>query len=161
MNRLRRSEYVPPMAEADARRLRGVPSSWEQAVAESAVEGLQKRADGLVVLLERAGRERDAAEMRCRIALLQRADQLHRHASAIETAAGLYRALAIFAQDQEQQEPSLEHERIWAQAGLLEDPLTVMHGPAFRETAALRNRAYRLLAAGVARLGRATTRAAR
>jgi hypothetical protein len=148
MNRLRHAEYVPPPPEATARRLRGLPASWEQPILESAVEGLQKRAAALAVCLEKSGRKREADELRRRIAVLERADELHRHAGDIETLAGLYKALSTFAREDERPD---EHERAWAQAGLLEDAMTVTHGPAFRETCVLRNRAYRWLAAAVAR----------
>jgi hypothetical protein len=155
MNCLRRSEYVPPMAKSESRSLRGLPASWGQPIVESTVESLQRRGFALVATLRRAGRTSEAAELRRRIALLERADELQRHASDLETVAGLYRALATFAHEQEL---PAEHERTWAQAGVLEDPLSVVHGPAFRETATLRNRAYRLLAASVARSGRLPAR---
>jgi hypothetical protein len=95
---------------------------------------------------------RDAAELCRRVELLDRADELHRHASDVETVAGLYRALATLAQEQVRAE---EDERTWLQSGVLEGLAPLAHGPAFRETAALRNRAYRLVAATVARYGRA------
>lgn len=147
VNRLRHSAYTPPMPESDARHLRGLPTCWEQPIPESALEGLEERAGVLAARLEKAGRKRDADELRRRVAILQRADALHRHASDVETIAGLYRALATFTGEHE---PAGEHERMWAQAGVLEDPMSVTHGPAFRETAALRNRAYRWLVAAVA-----------
>jgi hypothetical protein len=145
------------MAEADARRLRGTPACWEQSIPESAVDGLRMRASALAATLKRAGRDRDAAELRRRLALLERADELHRHASTIETIAGLFRALATFAHEDER-EPADERERTWLQAGMLEEQPSAVHGPAFRETAALRNRAYRLLADAVERQGRAARR---
>ncbi len=148
MSRLRFAEYVPPMAESDARLLRGLPACWEQPIVESGVEGLEERALVVAVRLESRGRKRDASELRRRIALLQRADELHRHATDVETIAGLYRALATFAHVDQR---ALERERVWAQAGMLEDPMCILHGPAFRETAALRSRAYRWLAAAIAR----------
>jgi hypothetical protein len=152
MNFLRRSEYVPSMAESDTQCLRGTPRSWEQQIEESAVEGLRSRAYALAAALKRAGREREAAELNRLVALFERADELHRHASDVETIAGLYRALATLAHEQV---PAAEHERTWQQSGVLEGSAPVAHGPAFRETAALRNRAYRLVAATVARYGRA------
>jgi hypothetical protein len=152
---LRRSEYVPPMAQADARRLRGTPGHWDQQIAESAVEGLRRRAYALATSLKRAGREREAAELNRQVALLERADELHQHASDVETVAGLYRALATLAHEQV---PAVEDERTWLQSGVLEGSVSGAHGPAYRETAALRNRAYRLVAATVARLsGRRVT----
>jgi hypothetical protein len=148
---------VPPMAESDARALRGTSACWEQAIVESAVDGLRRRASALAKALKSAGRKRDAAELQRRLVLFERADELHRHASDLETIAGLLRALSIFAHEHERD----EHERAWLQAGMLEDRPSVVHGPAFRETAALRNRAYRLLAEAVAWQGRAARRAAR
>lgn len=135
------------MPESDARQLRGLPASWEQPIAESALEGLQRRAEALACGLQRAGRKREAGELRRRVALLARADELHRHAADLETLAGLYRALSALAGEHE---PMGAYDRIWTQAGALEQPMAAMHGPAFRETAALRNRAYRSLAAAVA-----------
>ena len=136
------------MPESDARHLRGLPASWGQPIAESALEGLQGRAKAIAGRLERGGRNREADELRRRAALLARADELHRHASDVETIAGLYRALTVLAGARE---PVGDYDRTCAQAGLLEEPMAVAHGPAFRETAALRNRAYRSLAAAVAR----------
>jgi hypothetical protein len=146
---LRRSEFVPPMAESDMRHLRGTPRWWEQQIPESAIEGLRRRANALETALRRTGRERDAAELCRQVALLGRADELHQHASDVETVAGLYRALAILAHEQA---PAVEQERTWLQSGVLEGTASLAHGPAFRETAALRNRAYRLVAVTVARL---------
>jgi hypothetical protein len=152
---LRRSEYVPPMAESDTRRLRGTPRSWEQQIAESAVEALRRRANALATALKWAGHERDAAELHRVVALFERADELHRHASDVETVAGLYRALATLAHEQVR---AVGQERTWLQSGVPEGaaPLAapLAHGPAFRETAALRNRAFRLVAATIARLSR-------
>jgi hypothetical protein len=140
------------LAEAEARLLRGLPACWEQSIPESALEGVQERAKNLAARLEGAGRKRNAQELRRRIRILERADELHRHASDVETIAGLYRALSAFARVHE----SIgEHERAWVQAGLLDDPMSVAHGPAFRETAALRNRAYRLVTAAMACYSRA------
>lgn len=152
MSLLRRAEFVPPMAEPDARQLRGLPVSWEQHIAESAVDGLCRRAEALAAVLEAVGRRRDATELRRRLALLQRAEELHGHAADVETIAGLYRALSALSCEQEQGGP---YERTWAQTGVLDDPISAVHGPAFRTTAALRNRAYRLVAATIARLGHA------
>ncbi len=151
MNLLRRSEYVPPMDQSESRRLRGLPSSWEAPVAESAVEGLSRRARALAAGLAVRGRRRDAEELLRAVALLERADELHQHASDVETLVGLYRALAAFAGERE---PVVASERTWAQAGVLADQPPSVHGPAFRETAALRNRAFHSLAARLSRLAR-------
>ncbi|HXX68705.1 MAG TPA: hypothetical protein VEK07_16075 [Polyangiaceae bacterium] len=142
------------MAESVTRHLRGLPPSWEQAIAESSIDALRKRTYALAGWLERLGRGREAEELRRRVAVLERADELHRHASDIETIAGLYRALATFSGEHE---PVRGQQRTWAQAGALEAPTSAMHGPAFRETASLRNRAYRWLAAAVAQHGSART----
>jgi len=151
MNRLRHCEYVPAVPESEARHLRGLPASWDQAIEESALEGLQGRAKTLAGRLERGGRKSEADELRRRAAVLARADELHRHASDVETIAGLYRALSALAGEHE---IVSDYDRTWAQAGVLEEPMAIAHGPAFRETAALRNRAYRSLAATVARYAR-------
>lgn len=139
------------MPESDARPLRGLPPSWEQSIVESAVESLRRRAGTLAGRLERGGRKREADQLRRRAAVLARADELHRHASDLETIGGLYRALSTLAGEHE---PLSDYDRTWAQAGTLEEPMAIAHGPAFRETAALRNRAYRSLAATVARYAR-------
>lgn len=136
------------MPGPDARRLRGLPACWEQGIVESAVDGLTKRADALAIALAKRGRKREADELRRQVSLLERADELHRHASDVETLAGLYRAIATFAHEHDQ---VTEESLAWAQAGTLGDHAsTIGHGPAFRETAALRNRAFRLVAAAVA-----------
>ena len=149
MNGLRYSDYVPPMARQDVRLLRGLPSSWEQSVGESSVEGLEKRANAMALALARRGRRRDADDLRRRVSLLQRTDELHRHASDVETIAGLYRALELFAH---QCDPAVASSLTWTQAGALAaDTAPLPHGPAFRETAVLRNRAFRWVVAGLAR----------
>jgi hypothetical protein len=135
------------MCSEDARRLRGLPPSWEQAVPESAIDGLKKRAESLAVALTRRGRRAEADELRRRAALLERADELHRHASSLETLVGLYRALAVFARERD---PEVERLFVWAQAGM-DQPSSAGHGPAFRETAALRNRAFRWLSTALVR----------
>jgi len=155
MNRRLQCEYVPAMAEPDARHLRGLPPSWEEPIVESALDGLQRRARTLARRLERGGRKAEAAELRRRAAVLARTDELHRHASDLETLGGLYRALSTLAGENEL--PS-DSDRTWAQAGVLEEPMAIAHGPAFRETAALRNRAYHSLAASVARYARSAWR---
>jgi hypothetical protein len=85
-----------------------------------------------------------------RLALLERADDLHRHADSLETLAGLTRALQLFS------EPGVrmpEEERVWLQTRSPGgDEESWGHGPAFRETAALRNRALRLVAAAIAKV---------
>ena len=155
MNRFRYCEYVPSVPESEARHLRGLPASWEEPIEESALEGLQGRAKTLAGRLEKGGRKREADELRRRAAVLARADELHRHASDLETVAGLYRALSILAGERE---VVSSYDRSWAQTGVLQEPTGVAHGPAFRETAALRNRAYRSLAVTVARYARAHAR---
>ncbi len=67
------------------------------------------------------------------IALLERVDELHRHAEDVETIAGICSALTPFAEGD----------------SALPDA-TNAHGSAFRETALLRNRAYRWVEAAVA-----------
>jgi hypothetical protein len=149
VNRFRHCQYVPPMAESDARRLRGLPAGSEQAVAESGIDGLKRRADALALALVQHGRRREADELRRRVSLLERADELHHHASDLETLAGLYRALAVLAHERD---PALEGSLPWAQVGALEDNASPTgHGAAFRETAILRNRALRWVAAALAK----------
>jgi len=143
------------MPEAEARHLRGLQASFEQAFEESALEGLQVRAKTLAGRLESCGRKGEADELRRRAAVLARADELHRHAFDVETIAGLYRALSTLAGEHHL---ASDGDRTWAQTGALEEPMTVAHGPAFRETAALRNRAYHSLAATVARYSRVLSR---
>jgi hypothetical protein len=146
------------MAEPDARRLRGLPPFWEQSIPESALDGLRERAYALATWLESIGRKPQADELRRRATLLERADELHRHASDVETVAGLYCALSTLAGERQ---PAVRYNRTWLQAGMLEEPMAVMHGPAFRETAALRNRAYRWLAEGIAHYVKVAARKAR
>lgn len=138
------------MPESEARHLRGLTRSWEQPIVESALDGLQRRAETLARKLERGGRKTEAGELRRRAAVLAHADELHRHASDLETIGGLYRALSTLAGEH----VGTDCDRTWTQAGLLEEPIGGAHGPAFRETAALRNRAYRSLAATVAHYAR-------
>jgi len=152
VNRLRSSEYLPAPAEADARLLRGLPGSWQAAVAESSIDALSKRARGLAAQLTGRGRRGEAAELLRRVSLLERMDELHRHASNLQTLAGLYVALATFS-GENSGEPEQGTHRTLAQTGLLADDQTTS-GPAFRETAALRNRAFRLVASCVARYAR-------
>jgi hypothetical protein len=98
MSRPRYREYVPSLPSADARSLRGLPASWEEPCVESAVDALEMRARLAVASLRKLGRAREAAELSRRLALLERADDLHRHADSLETLAGLTRALALFAE---------------------------------------------------------------
>jgi hypothetical protein len=153
--RLRLSEYVPPLPEHDMRVLRGLPTTWSQAVAESAIDALRERGAALASVLVARGRPRDAADLRRRVALLERADELHMHAASVETAAQLYRALLSFAKkDESKQEASFEASRVWLQAGALPGQLASAHGPAFRKTAALRSRAFRWLEQAIAKYTR-------
>jgi hypothetical protein len=149
MGHRRYRDYVPPMPSEDARRLRGLAPSWQRPIDESEVDGLQKRAGALALALRRAGRRRDADELSHRLALLERADELQRHASNLETLVGLYRALAVFAHEDE-----LDDSHVWAQTGALAEEAGDAHGPAFRELTGLRNRAFRLLSSAVATYSR-------
>jgi hypothetical protein len=116
---------------------------------ESAVDGLKRRAGALAVALRKRNRTHEAAELTRRLELFARADDLHRHAESLDILVDLYRALAVFA---EEREPTTADSIVWAQTGALDDDAPpVAHGPAFRETAALRNRAFRLVASAVAR----------
>jgi hypothetical protein len=130
--------------------LRGLPPHWEQRIVESAVDGLLQCAMGLARALEKQGGKAEAQELRRRTLLLERTDELHRHASSIETLVGLYRALRVFGQERD---PALENALTWVQSGAFGEK-GAPHGPAFRETAALRNRAFRLVAAGLAKYSR-------
>lgn len=151
MDRLRFSETVPSLPESDARLLRGLPSSWEEPIRESSVDGLLRRARAMAGASSAAGRAHEARELRRRISLLERADDLHAHAADVETLAQLYRALAAFV---EPGAPDVaDASRTWLQAGAVAGAPSSAHGPAFRETAALRSRAYRWLLAMVARAG--------
>ncbi|HXX40346.1 MAG TPA: hypothetical protein VEP50_19690 [bacterium] len=138
------------MRSEDARRLRGLPSCWEEGIIETTVDGLQKRADALGRALAGRGRKREADELRRRVLLLDRADKLHRHAADVETLVGLYRALTVFTNERE---PTITDSFASAQTGGADAPPSC-HGPAFRETAALRNRAFRLVAAALAKYAR-------
>jgi hypothetical protein len=131
------------MLGRDAQRLRGLPTSWEQRIDESAIGAIVERAEARARALAKLGRRHEADELRRRVALLRRADELHGHASDVEALAGIYRALAVFAG-----EPLQADARTWIQAGMHDEPI---HGPAFRETAALRNRAFRAVAATLTR----------
>lgn len=117
---------------------------------ESAIDALLRRGRAAASGLSAAGRSREAGELWRRITLLERADELHRHASDVETLAQLYRALTTFS---EEPEGELEPSRAWVQAGAAEGA-GLGHGPAFRETAALRRRAFRWLQAAMARSAR-------
>lgn len=140
------------MPARDARRLRGLPAAWEQPIVESSVDALAKRAEALASRLRRHGRKREAEGLMRLLALLERVDGLHRHAGDLETLTGLYRALSAFAGEGD---PAAEERFVWAQTGALgDDASPVVHGPAFRETAALRNRAFRLVASVLAKYAR-------
>jgi hypothetical protein len=152
MKRLRACEYVPSPAEDDARLLRGLPLTWEAAIDESALDGLQKRAAVLATSLAARGCPRDAADLRRRLALVARAAALHEHAANVETLAQLYRALSAFAKPGDR---PIDASRVWVQSGALAEMPAAVHGPAFRETAALRNRAFRWVEEAVAKFSRA------
>jgi hypothetical protein len=130
---------VPPLPAEESRRLRALPAYWECAVPESAVDATIERARAIASTLAGRGKRREADELRRRAAVLARADALHRHAADVETLVDLYRALATFA-----------GEAPLALAAAREEP---GHGAAFRETAALRNRAFRAVAARIASTG--------
>lgn len=151
MTHSRYREYVPAMPPGDARRLRGLPASWGAPIVESAVDALERRAVAVAGALAKRGRRREADELRRAIALLERADELHRHASDVETLTGLYRALALFAHERD---PVAEESFAWVQTGAVDDDgVEALHGPAFRETAILRSRAFRLVASTLAKHG--------
>lgn len=152
--RLRFSDHVPPSLIASVRPLSGLPRSWARPIDESRIDGLLKRADGTARALSAVGELRPAAALRRTAALLERVDELHRHSSRVETLAQLYRALATL--HAEVLADPIDDESIsWLQAGALAtSELSAAHGPAFRQTAALRNRAFRALEAAVARHAR-------
>jgi hypothetical protein len=97
--------------------------------------------------------------------MLERADALHNHAFRIEALAQMLRALEALRADlaemfgsksalaTAQARSALDDDAlVWVQAGALpSDESATEHGPAFRETAALRNRAFRFLEAAIAR----------
>jgi hypothetical protein len=114
---------------------------------ESAIDGLVKRAEAFAASLAKRGNKQAAEDLRRRVALLTRIDELHRHADSLETVVGLYRALSVLTNEPK---PAIHDAPVWAQTGALDDDApTAAHGPAFRETAALRNRAFRLVAAAL------------
>ena len=161
LRRLRFAEQIPPAPVADARCLRSLPASWERAIPESAVDGLLKRAEGCAHAREAAHDARAAAHLRRAAEMLRRADALHEQAGRLETLAQLYLALAALRADLVSVEPdeeiSPDASTGWLQAGALPTAeLSSAHGPAFRETAALRNRAFRQLEAAIARHMRAS-----
>ncbi len=150
MSRLRFCEYVPPPPEHDARLLRGLPPAWQQAVAESAVDALLRRGASLASRLELCGRLHEAGDLRRRLAALGWADELHLHSADVETIVHLCRALSHLA------EPDLVLETARARLQTMPPvpgPLSG-HGSAFRETAALRNRAFRWVEAAIAGFAR-------
>jgi hypothetical protein len=154
VDRLRFAEYVPSPRSDDARVLGALPCEWSQQIAESAVAAVKRRADAVARTLAASGRAREAAALRRRVDVLARADELHEHAGRVEILAQLYRALAVIAH--EPSDASLEAARLWTQAGATPGITTTAapHGPAFRETAALRNRAFRWVLAGIERAAR-------
>jgi hypothetical protein len=154
--RLRLSEQIPSAPAADARCLHGLPSSWSRPIAESAVDSLMKRADAVGRTLLLRGDVRGAASLRRTTELLRRADALCTHAVCVETLVQIYRALVTLHADLAAEEPGDRVEEAespaWLQAGALAtDPTSTAHGPAVRETTALRNRAFRSLEAAIAR----------
>jgi hypothetical protein len=152
MSHPRYREYVPPMPRREARCLHGLSAAWEQAIVESSVDGLKRRALAVARTLTKWGRNREADDLVRQVSLLERVDDLHRHAGNLETLSGLYRALTAFSHDRE---PVIDDALVWAQTGALgDDTSLVRHGPAFRETAALRNRAFRLVASTLATYAR-------
>jgi hypothetical protein len=154
MSRLRFAEHVPSLAEVDARRLRGLPRRWGARVDESAPPALAKRANALANALTARGRGRDAAQLRRHVDLLERADELHQHASRVETLAQVYGALVALSGDATL-DSEIAEAMTWAQAGALPAGESGSgHGPAFRATAELRNRAFRLVEREVARVAR-------
>jgi hypothetical protein len=153
--RLRYAERVPPMPEQDARRLRRLPADREARIVESAVDALLQRGRGTAAALRASGRTREAAALLRDVELLERADDLHSHASRLETLAQLYRALVTLAGPEGSVDLGLDESPAWLQCGALEDQTPGAHGPAFRATAALRARAFRLALASLARARRA------
>jgi hypothetical protein len=160
LRRVRFAEHIPAAPAADARRLRGLPSSWTRPIVESAIDALSRRAEGVARALSLQGNLRAAANLRRDGELLARADALHTHALRVETLAQLYRALVALSVEvatESSAEGALDDESMtWVQAGALPTAdLSPAHGPAFRETASLRNCAFRCLEAAVARHARA------
>ncbi len=157
LRRLRSSERVPSLPAEDLRRLRGLPPSWSRPIPESAVDALLERAGGLAKALKARGDLRGAAMLERATELLRRADALCTHASRVETLVQLYRALlALRADLTAERRVEEEESTAWLQAGALGTaPLVAMHGPALRETTALRNRAFRDVEAAIARVTRA------
>jgi hypothetical protein len=160
MKRLRFAEQVPPLPARDTKRLMGLPGSWEAPIPESAVDALVKRARVAAAAGASApgGRGADAVRERLKrdVELLERADELHMHASRLETLAQLYRALVSLAGPEGGAiDLGLDESPAWLQTGALPGALGdagPSHGPAFRATAALRARAFRLVASSLARL---------
>jgi hypothetical protein len=152
--RLRFSDRVPPLDEALARRLRGLPASWEDRVVETDVAALVTRGKRIVAALDAAGRTEEAARLDRTVADLERVDKLHFHAFRVETLTQLYCALVTLlgpvADDLWPEDaPTL------TQSGALADAADeAAHGPAYRATRALRNRAARQLAWAMARATR-------
>ena len=65
-------------------------------VEETSIDAVIKRAKGEAVVLEKCGRSRDAGELRRQVASVELLDEWHRHASDLETLAGLCRAVRAF-----------------------------------------------------------------
>lgn len=157
-HRLRFAEYVPPLREADARRLRGLPPSWGARVPESEIDALAERGKAIADALAARGRSREAEDLRRAVALFERVAELHEHALRVETLAQLYASLVTLFGERapaDASEPSLDQAPSLLQSGALADAEEPGgHGPAFRATAALRSRAFRLLEAAVTRYAR-------
>lgn len=155
-SRVRFSEHVPPLREVDARRLAGLAPSWEARVDPSAALAIEERARAVVASLRSQRRVQEAAELERATVLLERVDELHDHAQSIETLTQLYRALRTLAPEAAQNRADdavIEASIGWLQSGALESAApTSAHGPAFRATAALRSRAFRLVESMLARL---------
>jgi hypothetical protein len=159
LQRLRFSEHVPPAPAADARSLRALPATWDGPIAESAIDGLARRAEGVAKVLRAQGKMQSVKDLRRAAELLVRWDALHARAFELETYAQTYRALVALRAElgEKAGEGATEDASIaWTQAGALAGAAPPFaHGPAFRETAALRNRAFRNLEAALARHARA------
>lgn len=163
LRRLRFAEHTPSAPVADARCLRSLPPSWARPIAESAIDGLLKRADAVAAALHAVGDVRAAADLRRAASMLRRADALHLQAGRVETVAQLYVALAALradlVSDSAQEDLTTDASTGWLQAGALPTTgFSSAHGPAFRETAALRSRAFRQVEASVARYTHALRR---
>jgi hypothetical protein len=148
MSRFVGCEYVPPLSASDARHLHGLPPTWDLPIAESSIDALERRARTLGRALIAAGRRREGHDLWRRVELLERVDNLHRQASTIEIAVQLCQALGAFTIDKQ---PKEDDAQASLQSGALSTDAGSTHGPAFSETARLRNRAYRWLQSALAR----------